>query len=60
MGLKRANGFLRREVGRVVRTRRTPELRFHWDDSFERGRRIEEALDRLHDATPANSEENED
>ncbi len=61
-GLKRANGFLRREVGKAVRTRRTPELRFHWDESFEQGRRVEEALDRLNDddSAPVEQDSQED
>ncbi|HLY26973.1 MAG TPA: 30S ribosome-binding factor RbfA [Aggregatilineales bacterium] len=47
-GLKRANGFLRHEVGKHVRLRRVPALRFHWDTTFTRAEAIEEALDRLH------------
>ncbi len=47
-GLKRANGFLRREVGQRVRLRRVPVLHFHWDLSLARGEAIEQVLDRLH------------
>jgi ribosome-binding factor A len=39
-GLKRAKGFLRREVGKRVRLRNTPELHFHWDATLERGERL--------------------
>ncbi len=46
-GLKRANGFLRREVGKRIKLRRTPALRFHWDITLSRAEQIEEALDRL-------------
>jgi ribosome-binding factor A len=46
-GLARAHGFLRREVGKRVRLRRTPELRFHWDVTLDRGAAIEETLDHL-------------
>jgi ribosome-binding factor A len=46
-GLRRAHGFLRKRVGESVRIRRTPELRFHWDITLERGEAIEAALDRL-------------
>lgn len=42
-GLKRANGFLRREVGKRIRLRNTPELHFHWDFTLERG----ESMNRL-------------
>jgi ribosome-binding factor A len=48
-GLKRANGFLRREVGKRVRLRRVPALRFHWDISLTRAEEMEQVLDRLHD-----------
>src|SRR5947207_6716298 len=35
-GLKRATGFLRREVGKRIRIRRTPVLNFHWDTTLSR------------------------
>lgn len=57
-GLRRAHGFLRRRVGEAVRLRRTPELRFHWDITLERGQAIEAALDRL-DIPPATPDESE-
>lgn len=57
-GLRRAHGFLRRRVGETVRLRRTPELRFHWDITLERGQAIEAALDRL-DIPPATPDESE-
>ncbi|PIE65716.1 MAG: ribosome-binding factor A [Deltaproteobacteria bacterium] len=40
----RANGFLRRRVGEEIRARVTPELRFIFDASIDRGRRIEDIL----------------
>src|SRR5262249_33770611 len=40
-GLKRATGFLRREVGRRVKLRRTPVLIFHWDVSLSRAETVE-------------------
>ncbi|HET9950126.1 MAG TPA: 30S ribosome-binding factor RbfA [Longimicrobiales bacterium] len=43
-GLGAAAPFLRRALGRVLRIRRVPELRFLHDDSLERARRIEEVL----------------
>ncbi len=60
-GLARAHGYLRREVGKRVRLRRTPELRFHWDVTLDRGAAIEETLDRLEipPATDANEEQPE-
>jgi ribosome-binding factor A len=47
-GLKRASGFLRRELARRVRLRRTPVLNFHWDVSLSRAETVERALDNLH------------
>jgi ribosome-binding factor A len=58
-GLKRANGFLRREVGKRIHIRRTPALRFHWDVTLSRAETIERALDRL-DIPPAPAAEEED
>jgi ribosome-binding factor A len=51
-GLKRANGFLRREMGKRIRLRRTPVLQFHWDITLSRAEEIEQALDKL-DLPPA-------
>ncbi len=39
-GLRRAGGFLRREVGRRIRLRNTPELHFYWDNSLAQADRI--------------------
>lgn len=55
--LKGANGFLRREVGRVVNLRRTPELRFHWDPSFAHAEQIDRLLDNLAIPEEAGEEE---
>lgn len=46
-GLERAKGYLRREVGKRIRTRNTPELIFHWDVTLEYGERINQILDDL-------------
>lgn len=46
-GLERAAGFLRRELGKELALRRTPELRFEWDDSIDHGSRIEALLDEI-------------
>lgn len=53
-GLKSASGFLRRELGRALQLRATPELTFVRDDSIDQGAHI---LDLLRDPTvvkPAN------
>ena len=45
--LEHAKGFLRREVGKRVRLRKTPDLYFEWDYSLERGERINALLSSL-------------
>jgi ribosome-binding factor A len=42
--LRRAEGFLRRELGRVLGLRYAPALVFHFDDSYDRGARIDTLL----------------
>lgn len=57
-GLKSASGYLRRELGRALSLRNTPELAFVQDDSIDKGAHI---LDMLRDpmvvkpANPANA-----
>jgi ribosome-binding factor A len=46
-GLESAAGWLRRELGRRLRLRNTPELVFHYDPSLERGEHIASILDEL-------------
>ena len=58
-GLKSASGYLRRELGRALNLRNTPELTFVRDDSIDKGAHI---LDLLRDpevvkpANPANAD----
>ena len=54
-GLKRASGFLRRELGRRIHIHTLPELHFVYDNSLERGASMSELIDRasaLSDQTP--------
>lgn len=46
-GLRRASGFLRRELGRRVRIHTTPELHFHYDKSVEQGSRMSQLIDQV-------------
>ncbi len=48
-GLKKAAGFLRRELGRRLQLRYAPELFFTWDPSFSYGERIEELIHEIHE-----------
>ncbi|MBI5957767.1 MAG: 30S ribosome-binding factor RbfA [Chloroflexi bacterium] len=62
-GLERASGFLRHELAVRTRFRKTPVLRFYWDDTLDRGERIEELLQKLHtspDAETPAKEPNDD
>lgn len=43
-GLKSASGYLRRELGRALNLRNTPELTFYQDDSMAKGAHILEML----------------
>lgn len=46
-GLRRASGFLRRELGKRVRIHTLPELHFHYDPSVERGSRMSQLIDQV-------------
>lgn len=43
-GLSSAAGFIRKEMGKKIKLRYTPEVVFKWDRSIERGAHIEELL----------------
>lgn len=43
--LSAAAGFLRTELAKNLRLRRTPELSFHWDNSIEHGDHILRLID---------------
>lgn len=45
--MKRAGGFIRRELGRTLQVRRVPELRFEWDEGADRAARVEALLDEI-------------
>lgn len=51
-GLSRAKGFLRREVGKRVRLRKTPDLAFIWDERYSQGERMNQIISSL-DIPPA-------
>ena len=59
-GFRRANGFLRRQVGKRIRLRNTPELHFHWDDTLERANRIHQLISSLDIPPEAADEEQSD
>lgn len=47
-GLISASGFLRRRLAQNVEARRVPGLRFFFDESIERGSRIESLLAKIY------------
>jgi ribosome-binding factor A len=53
--LDRAAPFLRRQIGTRLRLRRTPELRFLYDDSVAGQDRIEQILNELRTNRPADA-----
>lgn len=51
VGLAKAKGFIRSEIGRRIRLRKTPELTFEFDEAVEYGNRIETILQDLNDTS---------
>jgi ribosome-binding factor A len=56
-GLQRARGFLRRELGKRLRLRYTPEIIFVFDNSFAYGNRIEKLIAEIHKQEESNAAE---
>jgi ribosome-binding factor A len=57
-GLDRSAGFMRRELGKRLRLRRTPELEFHYDESIAHQDRVEQLLQELqHGPKPAGNDD---
>lgn len=56
-GLRHAAGYLRTRLGRDLRLRKVPELRFEWDSTLERASRIERLLAEIRTHPPAASGE---
>ena len=44
LGLAKAKGFIRSEIGTRIRLRKTPEINFEFDEALEYGNRIETIL----------------
>ena len=51
--LRRASGFIRRQVGQRLRLRRIPDIQFVFDESIEQQDRIERLLQEIRDAQAA-------
>lgn len=48
-GLTSASGWLSRELGNRLRTKNTPRIIFKYDDSLERGERMQQLIDKLNE-----------
>jgi len=55
-GINSAKGFLRREVGKLLRMRFVPEIIFKYDDSVAYGNHIESILKQIHETEEDNAE----
>ena len=55
-GLERASGFLRSRLGREVKIRHVPELRFAHDDSAAEAQRISSLIDSALDSDKSNEQ----
>lgn len=44
LGLSQAKGFIRSEIGKRIRLRKTPEIAFEFDEALDYGNRIETIL----------------
>jgi len=47
VGLAKAKGFIRSEIGRRIRLRKTPEIFFEFDESINYGNRTETLLNQI-------------
>lgn len=59
-GLKEIAGQLRTQLARAMKLRHVPELHFHYDDSVDRGERIDNLLRDLDDIGPEAASSDED
>ena len=58
-GLKSACGYIRREVGKSLKIRHTPEIIFKIDDSLLKGMYMDELIKKVNNGYKDSSEENE-
>ena len=57
-GLVKASGFIRREIGRKIKARYTPEVLFKLDDSIERGVYMYDVITKVNEKNSPSNEEN--
>jgi ribosome-binding factor A len=54
-GLRQASGFVRRELGRRLHVRHTPEITFHYDEGLDATERVAQLLDEVRPPDSAES-----
>ena len=59
-GLRQASGFLRRELGKRLRVRHTPELAFEYDEGLDATARVARLLEEIKPGAPAGSAPEDD
>ncbi len=58
-GLQRAAGFVRHELGDRMGLREVPEIRFVYDDSLDRGARVDDLLRKIEKGEVVDDEDKE-
>lgn len=58
-GLSKATGFIRTEIGKRIRLRKTPEISFSFDESIDYGNRIESLLSEINKGTNVEKEKHD-
>lgn len=59
-GLNSSIPYIRREIGRRIRMRHVPEIRFQFDSSLEYGTRIEAIIQEIHEQKSDDSSDSEE
>ena len=57
IGLAKAKGFIRSEIGQRIRLRKTPEITFEFDESIDYGNKIDTLLHQIHNENKEKGQE---
>jgi ribosome-binding factor A len=60
IALRNASGYIRRELGKVLRLRFTPEVRFYEDETLEKVYELEDVFKKIHENPDPNDEQDSD
>ena len=60
VGLTQAAGFVRRELGRRLQVRHTPEIAFHYDEGLDATERVAQLLDEVRPGREATDADRDD